>query len=415
MNAQTVTTASELVRASEDAEISLIEVAADLSGVPAITLRPGQTLRSLGDHRYTLAFIADADGLQLTSDHVISNLALHTSAHKRAIWNDDSSPSLGSITLHNLRTIGQVQLLARNQVRSGNVVVDGLDIVAADTRTALDRPYAYGVSVLQGAFTLWNMQAEETVTLSANVKGLSAGRSNAPVLGSGIFLSGFGDRGGRLLVERLETEAVYSNGMIAEGTPNLISGGVFTVYGAVVDLVRNCGPVTTYGPNDMALDNWGTVDRWVALEKITTYGPSGIGFVNFGTLGLLRVEAPIETFGRGARGFNVYSGTVASGDFDRIVTHGDGAVGVQIAQPVGVLIFRRGIETFGATGPSLVKGVVQQLSAIALSIKAGGIAQRISVTGGLTTHGKDTHPLEQLGSIASFEVSGGFTMLASSS
>ena len=26
--------------------------------------------------------------------------------------------------------------------------------------------------------------------------------------------------------------------------------------------------VTTYGPNDMVLDNWGTVDRWVSEEKI---------------------------------------------------------------------------------------------------------------------------------------------------
>jgi hypothetical protein len=32
----------------------------------------------------------------------------------------------------------------------------------------------------------------------------------------------------------------------------------------------------------MALDNWGTVDRWFAAGKVTTYGPSGIGFVNFG-------------------------------------------------------------------------------------------------------------------------------------
>ena len=83
-------------------------------------------------------------------------------------------------------------------------------------------------------------------------------------MGSGIFISGAGDTGGRLLVQHLDTNAVYSNGMIAPGTSDQITGGVFTVFGAHVDVVRNRGPVTTYGVNDMALDNWGVVDRWTA-------------------------------------------------------------------------------------------------------------------------------------------------------
>ena len=40
--------------------------------------------------------------------------------------------------------------------------------------------------------------------------------------------------------------------------------------------------MTTYGPNDMVLDNWGTVDRWISDDKVTSFGSSGIGFVNFG-------------------------------------------------------------------------------------------------------------------------------------
>ena len=114
------------------------------------------------------------------------------------------------------------------------------------------------------------------------------------------------------------------------------------------------------------------VDRWVAEGKITSHGPSGIGFVNFGTINSLQVNAPIETFGQGARGFNVYSGSVNSAQFERIVTHADGAVGIQISQPVGQIKVRRGIETFGGAGKSLVKGVVVELSAIALSVRPGG-------------------------------------------
>ena len=174
-----------------------------------------------------------------------------------------------------------------------------------------------------------------------------------------------------------------------------------------MELVRNRLPVVTYGVNDMALDNWGFVNQWIAEDPITSHGPSGIGFVNFGTVNDLRINAPIETFGQGARGFNVYTGTVHRAEFDRIVTHGDGSVGIQISQPVGDIIVRRGIETFGGTGQSLVKGVVTTLTAIGLSIKPGGSAREIDISGGLTTHGTDVAPIEQHGAIESLRITGG--------
>jgi hypothetical protein len=179
------------------------------------------------------------------------------------------------------------------------------------------------------------------------------------------------------------------------------------LYGAYADAVATLGPVVTRGTNDMALDNWGVVDRWVARDGVTTLGASAIGFVNFGSIRDLRVEAPIETLGPGARGFNVYDGSVDRAEFDRIVTHADGAVGVQISQPIGTLIVRRGIETFGGTGPSLVKGVVQNLSAIALSVKPGGSAELIHIAGGLKTHGHDVLPLEHQGALQRLVVEGG--------
>jgi hypothetical protein len=252
------------------------------------------------------------------------------------------------------------------------------------------------------------MQADDNVVISADLVGLSAGRDGAPVRGSGIFVSGAGDKGGRLNIRRLETDAVYSDGGIAPGTPDQITGGVFTVYGAHVDVVRNRGSVTTYGVNDMVLDNWGVVDRWTAEEKITSYGPSGIGFVNFGIVHELKVNKTIETFGKGARGFNVYTGTVNLAEFDRVVTHADGAVGIQISQPVGRIVVHRGIETFGGTGESLVKGVVMTLSAVALSIKPGGSAREIEIAGGVKTNGAGVAPIEQYGAIETLRITGGF-------
>ncbi|HTN66195.1 MAG TPA: hypothetical protein VL051_08435 [Burkholderiaceae bacterium] len=402
---QLVSTTEQLVAALKGAYVKKIVVQGHLANAPSLRLAPGQAIEGEGEQA-TLAFTAGQDGLQLSSDNDVSHLRLEASVERRAIFNDIAVDSLGILRLTEVVTVGQVQLLARDKVRSGHVEVDGLHVVAADARGQSERPAGFGVRVIQGAFTLWNMQADEQVSITANLVGLSAGRAAAPVLGSGIFVSGPGFDKGRLSVHELETGPVYSDGRIAAGTPDVITGGVFTVHGAYVDTVRNLAPVVTYGVNDMVLDNWGTVDRWEAEEKITSYGPSGIGFVNFGIVNELKVLAPIETFGLGARGFNQYAGTVHVAEFDRIATHADGAVGVQISQPIGSLRVLRGIETFGATGESLVKGVLTTLSAIGLSIKPGGSAQEVVISGGITTHGEGIAPLEMHGAIGAMHITG---------
>ena len=316
--------------------------------------------------------------MRMSADNRVLEITLETSPGKCAVCNDVHRTSMGTLELRHVTATGRVQILAREQIRDGHVEVDGLDIIAADTRAERDRPHDYGVSVVQGALTVWNMQPDERVEISANLVGISVGRFGHPVLGSGVFVGGAGPTGGRLQVQHLETNAVYSNGR----------------------------PVTTYGANDMALDNWGSVERWTAEDAVTSYGPSAIGFVNFGTLRALSIHAPIVTHGPGARGFNVYSGTVDLGDFDRIVTHGDGAVGVQISQPIGRLIIHRGIETFGGTGPSLVKGVLQNLSAMAQR-EARGVARSIDIAGGITTHGRGIAPIEIEGQVDALDVEGG--------
>ena len=401
-----VSSVVELVRAVQDTGIRQIVVSGELADVPTLRLSPGQMLQGHDDDA-ALIFATGIDGLQLTTDNEVHGLHLVASSDRRAIHNDTQVESLGRLVLGEVTTIGQVQILARDKVRSGHVEVVGLDVVSADARAQADRPQGFGVHVLQGAFTLWNMQADASVVISARLVGLSAGRAAAPVLGSGIFVSGAGFEGGRLTVSLLETGEIHSDGRIAPGTPDMITGGVFTVFNAFVDTVRNLAPVVTYGQNDMVLDNWGSVDHWIAEEKITSYGPSGIGFVNFGLVNELEVEAPIETFGQGARGFNVYAGTVNRAVFDRITTHADGAVGIQISQPIGYLSVRRGLETFGGTGDSLVKGVVLKLSAIALSVKPGGSAREIDIDGGVTTHGDGIAPLEMLGVVGRLNIEGG--------
>lgn len=402
-----VSTPEDLLTALADPAIRRITVTANLSGLPTLALQSGQALLG-GVPRPVLRFASGQDGVRLSADNAVEELDLLTDPDRCAVCNNTAVDGLGRILLRELRTVGAVRILARDRVRGGHVEAHGVDVEAADARGYGVRPKGYGVEVIPGAFTLWNQQDDPAVTVTAELTGLSAGRAGAPVHGSGIFVAGAGEAGGHLVVRLLETGPVHSHGGIAPGTADRISGGVFTVSGAVVGIVRNRGPVTTYGPNDMVLDNWGTVDRWVADEKVTSHGPSGIGFVNFGTINRLEVNAVIETFGGGARGFNVYAGTVQAAVFERVVTHADGAVGIQLSQPVGDITVRRGLETFGGVGPSLVKGVVVELPATALSIKPGGSARRIRIRGGLAAHGRGIEPLQFHGSVGSFEVSDGF-------
>ena len=247
-----VTTVDELVSATQDSGIRRIVVQGNLAGVPSLRLLPGQSLEGEGDYA-TVTFVEGTDGLQLSSDNQVQNISLRASPVKRAIFNDTSVANLGRIALAGVTATGQVQILARDEVRGGHIDVNGLDILSADARGQPGQPNGYGVNVIQGAFTLWNMQPEDDVAITADIVGLSAGRAGAPVLGSGIFVSGAGFNGGRLVARRLETGGMYSDGKIAPGTPDQITGGVFTVYNAHVGTVRNRGPVVTYGVNDSSI------------------------------------------------------------------------------------------------------------------------------------------------------------------
>ena len=403
-----VSTAAELTSVVADPSKLNIVVAENLAGLASLRLQPGQTLRGARPD-ISIGFEAGQDGICLTRDNGVVGLRLWAGSEQRAVFNDPSSPHLGRMLLRGLEITGCVRLLAEGAIRGGHIDLDGVDVVAADARGFPERPSGYGVEVVPGALTVWNRQSDPGVTITADLRGLSVGRAGAPVRGSGVFVAGTGPSGGRMLVRLLETGAVFSDGGIAPGTANRIAGGVFTVDGAFVDEVHNLAPVTTYGRNDMVLDNWGVVDRWTADAKVTSFGPSAIGFVNFGIIGTLRILAPIETFGAGARGFNVYAGTVHDAEFERIVTRADGAVGLQISQPVGRIAVRRGIETFGGTGDSLVKGVVVQLPATPLSIKPGGSAREIAIEGGLVSHGPGIDPIQLHGSVTVLSVSGGLT------
>lgn len=401
-----VRTAGELTEALASGATD-VQIEGTIEGSPMITLPPGVTLRG-GAMRF------GAKGVRLTSDNALVDLVVLTEDDEVAILNDTSVADLGTLTLRNVRTTGQVLLVADDEVRSGHVAIDGLRIESADVRGRSQRPHGFGVEALQGALTVWNLQADPQVTISAEIRDVSAGSEERPIRGSGVFVGGHGDwdghgDGGVLKVSGLTTGEIHTHGGIPEATPDLISGGVFVISGAIVDEVVNAGPVTTNGQNDMVLDNWGDVTTWTANAPVTSNGPSGIGFVNFGNIDRLDVQAPIRTNGKGARGFNLYDGSLREATFESIATTGDGSVGIQISKPLGRLAVAGDVTTSGGEGLSLVKGVQVVLKAVALSVKPGGEVGEITIGGRLRTSGDRVTTLEVEGKLGRLGVAGGIS------
>jgi hypothetical protein len=396
-----VHTANELYQAVRGG-LMHIQVVGEIAGVSMITLQPGMSLRG-GSIRFA------ARGVRMARDNTLSDINLFCGDTEVALFVDPSLETLGTLTLHNVTTRGQIAIIAEGRLTSGHINADRVHVEAADVRARFHRPHAYGVDALQGAFTLWNRQPSPESIITAALSNLSAGSADEPVRGSGIFIAGTMDEtpGGVVRVSALSTSEIHSDGGIAPGTADVISGGVFVVGGAIVDDVDNLGTTTTYGQNDMVLDNWGTVHHWTAHAAVTSKGPSGIGFVNFGDLGKLVVNAPLETYGDGARGFNLYGGTLGEAIFDSIRTYGDGAVGVQLSKPMPKLTVRKDLSTSGATGISLVKGVQTPLTAMALSIQDGGGIDQLTVGGKISTSGKGVTTVEVLGHLGTATIDKG--------
>ena len=127
---QFIATAEQLVALTKEPRARHLVVCGNLANVPSFRLAPGQTLTGNGDNA-SISFVKGVDGLQLSSDNEVRNLRLEASAGRRAIFSDTSVARLGTIRLIGITTLGRVQLLARDTVRSGHVEVDGLDIMAA--------------------------------------------------------------------------------------------------------------------------------------------------------------------------------------------------------------------------------------------------------------------------------------------
>lgn len=387
----------DLMAALNNPEAMDLELQAAILCPYSITLPPGFSITGVDKESCIISF-NNSDGIGLTANNEVANLIIQTNPSNRAVYTLSNHPDLGILSLKNLTVTGQVQILTRSGTNKTTLIAENIDIVACDARRYSEQPQKYGVNVYQGAFTVYNFNSAQDSIINATLTNISLGRKGAPVIGSGLFICGFGDNGGWVIADTITTGDIYSNGMLPYGQPDMITAGVFIVNGTKIKNLIHKGSVTTYGVNDMVLDTWGYVENWTAEKPITSYGPSGIGFVNFGTVDQFEAKDKIETFGLGARGFNQYDGTVTKAVFQAIITHGDGSIGMQFSKVVGSIEVKNGVVTHGSEGQSLVKGILFTLPADGVSVKPGGEIKQLNISGGITTHGDNVH---------SFNVEGG--------
>lgn len=385
MSALTITTEAELIR--ENIEDNTLTITENISLSAPLHLAPGVTLQGPDSDRPIL-IQGTTDLLEFSQNNQLRNLELQTTPQQRALYNESDNYFTGNFSIQNVTVTGLVAFIIKNGRETIHFDIDDLFIVNADATQQAEHPEGFGVAVLQGALTLWNQSPLANV--SAVLKNIRLGNPNQPVYGSGVFIAGSDDAS--FHVEQLETNEIFINGLIPADNAQLISGGVFILKNVFADKITQRSTVTTFSANDMILDNWGSVKEWVVNDQLISYGPSAIGFVNFGFIEQLLIKEDIETFGTGARGINNYEGTIQNLELRNIRTHGDGAVGVQISKPLGDVLIRGSVETSGNIGRSLVKGVIKELPASAISILPEGHLNSLKVTGDVLTY-NNTPPL----------------------
>ena len=400
-----VTTLLELLKAISENIPQVLEIETSILSPHSITLPEGYKLTGKSTESCMVSF-NNSDGFGVTRDNTISNLTVMTKQTNRAIYTVCGIPDMGNIVLENLTITGQVSIISRQGTDKVNLIANNIHITSCDSRHYSEQPQKYGVNVYQGALTVYNFNSDENSKIDCTLTNITIGFKNAPVIGSGIFVCGFGDEGGKVNLETLTTGAVYSNGMLPYGTANIITAAVFIVYGVEAKTVEHHGELVTYGVNDMVLDTWGKVEKWVSNNPIVSYGPSGIGFVNFGTVKDFMAQ-DITTYGLGARGFNQYDGTVENIKFKSITTHGDGSIGIQVSKPIGNMTVEENVTTYGSVGNSLVKGVLTKLAANAISIKSGGKVEGLTIHGDMITYGDNvTNYALEGGEVTKFNIDG---------
>ena len=175
-----INTFNDLVSAIQNGQKDITITRSILCNYP-ILLPEGVNLNGQAQENGELPLLSfqHSDGIGVSANNLIKNINIDTPVNHKAIFNTTVKADLGTFNFQNLLVKGQVSIIIRAGVEKATVVIDHVDIHSADARHYLEQPQKYGVNVLQGALTIYNINPDNKSLLSAAVSNLSIGRKNA--------------------------------------------------------------------------------------------------------------------------------------------------------------------------------------------------------------------------------------------
>lgn len=359
-------TARELIAAIASGA-PLVCVHGRISGLPALTLAPGQALAGAS---VDAMLVFERDGLGLTRGNSIRAIDLVSPSECRVIYLDGAGGDRGLLDLCDITCNGQLSFIFGDETAAASLNLENIAVAGADTRPHPETPRNTGERLLQGAITIWNRATHQTI-ITLRATRLDIGFADMPVKGSGVFIAGAGSGiGGVVIARDVEVNAVHIDTGVMNDSATA-AGGVFILADTSIDRLICTGSVVTHGANAIAIENCGRVGDWFIDGNAICHGPDAVSFLNAGQIGRLEVTGSIETFGNGGKACGIY-GPVKSLRAGAIRTHGDAAVGVQITGPLTRLEVRDGIVTTGEPGYEFSRAGLRESPAHAIHISADG-------------------------------------------
>jgi len=416
-----ILSASQLEEAISECCPQVLWIQVSLVLVRAVVLPRGYEMCGDASAPALIRFVA-GDGIGLSGDNVLRDLYICAPSANRAVFLSGREVNRGTLTLANLKVNGQVGLITGPETRTLRIEADNIDVVAANT-LAFPMVADKETKIIQGALSVCNGNDDPRSIVSAQLTKIGIGRHGLPVFGSGILVSGCGERSGVVRLDILTTGAVYSRGALSAvsmsvmsgGMPPVISGGICLCKGSVGWELIHTAEVVTYGVNDMVLANYGMVKHWTCTHSLISQGPGSAALLNAGVIGCFTALGDITTHGVASPGFYQPGGSAASLRFGPVTTFGDGASGIWVEGEVGELEVEGDVVTHRGAAMVSDRGLPQGPIA-ALAVGRDARVRRLRVHGKIETRGNGVNSfLVRGGTITELKVDSGIIALGEQS
>lgn len=130
---------SELYQAVREQQKEIIITRSFLAYYPLILPEnTSLTGKRQGDDSLPMIAFQDSDGIGLTKNNTVRDLAIQAPVSSRALFLSNQGGDLGHFSFENLTLTGQFSFIMRTGSKTANLSLQNIDIVNADTRPFLE-------------------------------------------------------------------------------------------------------------------------------------------------------------------------------------------------------------------------------------------------------------------------------------